>query len=113
MSEDRDGRDNHAHDQDYDHVGDLRRDLHDGDDLALAMTLIGDVLQRRIVRVRRSLGYVNQESNGIHRRIRGTLDRYEVEFRTSHDRMQEVIGSFQALLEEQGEAMAAQVLEEE
>lgn len=86
--------------QDHNHVDDLRRDLLDGDDLALAMTLIGDVLQRRLVRVRRSLPNVAGDADeGLLRRIGTTLDRYESEFKTNHDRMQEVIASFQELLD--------------
>lgn len=91
-----------------DHVRELKRDLQDGDDLAQALTFIGDVLHRRIRRVHRSLDVLEAGSPDVERlqrRVRETLSRYEDELQTGQRRLQAVIDEFQTSLDREAERL--------
>ena len=96
------------HDRD-DFVEELRRDLADGDDLAQAMSLIGDALHRRIRRVRRSLTAAQRNDGELVERvtpqIRDTLDRYERALQHGRDEMESIITSFQEELQQRADAI--------
>lgn len=90
-------------DQLIERVHELQRSLKDGDDLAKAISLIGDALQRRMTSIRESLEGL-AEDDGIPDgerlaelvdRVRGTLDRYEAEIEERHERMEALVDEFQ------------------
>lgn len=61
-------------------IANLKRDLQDGDDLATAVALVSDAVQRRIRRVQRSLDMLSPDdpvAAGLQRRLQSVLDRYE------------------------------------
>lgn len=85
----------------------LQVSLKDGDDLARAIGLIGDALQRRMEVIRTSLEDLDGDRDGlpdaerlaeIIRRVSGTLDRYEEEIETRRQRMEVLVEEFQVSL---------------
>lgn len=59
---------------------DLKRDLQDGDDLATAVSLVSDAVQRRIRRVQRSLDLLDVDEDdtaAVRQRLQAVLDRYQ------------------------------------
>lgn len=105
--------------------------LQDGDDLAKAIGLIGDALQRRMTSIRGNLEDLKddgQVADGerlaeIVERVGATLDRYEEQIEKRHERIEAIVDEFQDSLgsraEELGEfeshlgAPATEVPEEE
>ena len=90
-------------------VDEVRRDLADGDDLAMAMTLIGDALQRRVRRVRRSLDVAarhdSEEFERVADQVRHTLDRYETALEQGRAELEHVIKEFQSELDDSAERL--------
>lgn len=89
-----------------DRVRELQEDLADGDDLAMAMRLVGDALARRLRRAHRSIrdldgdaGIEDERFDQLVSRINVTLDRYEDEATRSREKLQTVIDQFQELLD--------------
>lgn len=89
-----------------DRVRELQEDLADGDDLAMAMKLVGDALHRRMRRAHRSIEMIEADSSvGDERfeqlvgRIGSTLQRYEDEAGRGREKLQAVIDEFQEVLE--------------
>lgn len=86
----------------------LQRSLHDGDDLARAIGLIGDALERRMARIRERLEELEADGsvpNGgrlgeLIDRVATTLDTYEDGIEERRARMEELIDEFQASLGE-------------
>ena len=81
----------------------LQVSLKDGDDLAKAINLIGDALERRMDAIRTSLEQLKQDErvpdgdrlDQIVDRVTSTLDRYEDEIETRRRRMEELADEFQ------------------
>lgn len=90
-------------DQLVEHVHDLQVSLQDGDDLARAIALIGDALQRRMGAIRGNLeelsvdGVVvdHERLKQIIERVSSTLDRYEEQISERHQRMEDLVEEFQ------------------
>lgn len=88
-------------DQLIERVHELQRSLKDGDDLAKAIGLIGDALQRRMTSIRDSLqGLADDGPDGdrlaeLVARVRATLDRYEEQIEERHQRMEDLVDEFQ------------------
>ena len=88
---------------------DLQRSLEDGDDLARAIGLIGDALERRVARIRTRLEQLEAETTVPHEeRLRGvvdrvatTLDTYEEGLERRRQRMAELVAEFQDSLGDQ------------
>lgn len=85
----------------------LQVSLKDGDDLARAIGLIGDALQRRMEGIRTALEELDGDRDGlpdaerlaeIIRRVSSTLDRYEDEIGARHERMEVLVDEFQVSL---------------
>lgn len=84
-------------------VHELQRSLKDGDDLAKAISLIGDALQRRMTSIRTSLEGLAEDDEipdgerlaELVERVRATLDRYEEQIEERHERMEELVDEFQ------------------
>lgn len=82
---------------------DLQRSLQDGDDLARAIGLIGDALERRMTRIRTRLERLEEEADVPHGdRLRGVIDRvsttletYEEGIEERRQRMAELVADFQ------------------
>lgn len=87
---------------------DLQRSLQDGDDLARAIGLIGDALERRMERIRERLEDLEEDGSvpdegrlgGLIDRVATTLDTYEDGIEERRARMEELIDEFQASLGE-------------
>lgn len=82
---------------------DLRQDLLDGDDLALALNLVKDSLHRRLRRIERSLLNVPLDGDGDARqyvvaRIEATLERHRAAMEDESARLSDHIESFQEQL---------------
>lgn len=93
---------------------DLQVDLGDGDDLAMAIQLIGDALHRRIRRVKRSLRELHSLTDDpqlehLTSRVHGTLARYQEDLNASHKQLREVIQSFQEDLQQSAAAIEKQL----
>lgn len=81
----------------------LQVSLQDGDDLARAIGLIGDALQRRMTSIRASLedlktgGEVadGERLEEIVQRVGATLDRYEEQIEERHQRIEAIVHEFQ------------------
>lgn len=95
-------------------VHDLQVSLKDGDDLAKAVSLIGDALERRVTEVRKSLEELREDGevpdgdrlDEIVARVRDTLDTYEGRLSDRHQRMSELIREFQVSMGEQAAALS-------
>ena len=87
---------------------DLQRSLQDGDDLARAIGLIGDALERRMERIRERLEVLEEDGTvpdgdrlgRVIDRVAATLDTYEDGIEERRARMEELIDEFQASLGE-------------
>lgn len=81
----------------------LQVSLQDGDDLARAIGLIGDALQRRMTSIRANLEDLKadgQVADGarleeIVQRVGTTLDRYEERIQERHQRIEAIVEEFQ------------------
>lgn len=88
---------------------DLQRSLEDGDDLARAIGLIGDALERRMESIRTRLEYLDADGTvpdgerlgAVIDRVARTLDSYEESIEERRVRMEELIEEFQESLGEQ------------
>lgn len=89
----------------------LRIDLLDGEDLSLTLSLITDVLERRVKRVRHALEEIERSEVGDERllQITGQVQRRMVKFEEQvgarRDQLQEVITEFQVALDEFARAL--------
>lgn len=99
-------------DQLIERVHELQRSLKDGDDLAKAIGLIGDALQRRMTGIRDSLQALADDGvpDGdrlaeLVERVRGTLDRYEEQIEERHQRMEKLVDEFQDSLGTQADEL--------
>lgn len=83
-----------------DQLQELQRDLNDGEDLSMALALIGDSFHRRIRRVKRSLAALDPgpDQDELRRRLQDTLERYEAEVAAGRERIARIIDDFQRLL---------------
>ena len=89
-----------------DRLHDLQRSLEDGDDLARAIGLIGDALERRMAGIRERLERLDADSTvpederirGVVDRVASTLDAYEAGIEQRRRRMAELVEEFQASL---------------
>ena len=85
---------------------DLQRSLEDGDDLARAIALIGDALERRMARIRQRLEELEADGTvrdserlrGVVDRVASTLDTYEHDIEQRRRRMEELAEEFQRSL---------------
>lgn len=92
----------------------LQVSLKDGDDLAKAIGLIGDALERRMQRIRMSLEELHSHAEVPERdrlvdiidRVGETLDAYEVKLEDRRQRMEELIDEFQNSLGEEAAALS-------
>ncbi len=88
---------------------DLQRSLEDGDDLARAIGLIGDALERRMDSIRSRLEDLDADGTvpdgerlrGVIDRVSTTLDTYEESIEERRARMEEIIEEFQTSLGDQ------------
>lgn len=90
----------------------LHRDLNDGDDLAQAMTLIADALQRRIQQLRTSVEEVTAEGDPEDPRLGRLLERtatsvqrYEAAFDRRSTELGEIVEEFQRFMDDTAEAI--------
>lgn len=91
----------------------LQVSLKDGDDLARAIGLIGDALQRRMQGIRSGLEALKEDGepadgprlDSIVERVRDTLDRYEDQIETRRARMEELVREFQSSLGDQAQQL--------
>ena len=87
---------------------DLQRALEDGDDLARAIGLIGDALERRMQAIRRELERLDEDGTaptgdrlaGVIERVATTLDSYEEGIEERRARMEDIVDEFQESLGE-------------
>ncbi len=87
----------------------LQRSLEDGDDLARAIGLIGDALERRMDSIRTRLEALDADGTvpdgdrlaRVIDRVADTLDTYESSIEERRERMEELVKEFQASLGEQ------------
>ena len=92
----------------------LQVSLKDGDDLARAIGLIGDSLERRLANIRGCLEELHEDSNLPERerlvdlieRVAGTIDDYEDKLEERRRRMQELVDEFQDSLGEEAAALS-------
>ena len=81
----------------------LRRDLQDGEDLALAIQLVSDALDRRLERVRRSLRFAltvaSPEVEGIASRLERQIDEQREVLDQHRDRLRSAVQDVQDLME--------------
>lgn len=93
---------------------DLRRDLQDGDDLSMAVSLVSDAVQRRVRRVRRSLDLLDPDDAGseaLRRRLQMVLDRYQSALDLQSDGLERIIDDFQPTLADLADELADGVSE--
>ena len=91
----------------------LQVSLKDGDDLARAIGLIGDALQRRMQGIRAGLESLHEDGepadgprlSDIVTRVGDTLDRYEDQIETRRARMEELVREFQESLGTQAQQL--------
>ncbi len=79
-------------------VADLKRDLQDGDDLATAVAIVSDAVQRRIRRVQRSLDLLGPEapaSADVRRRLQAVLDRYQSSLDVQSRSLRAIVDEYQ------------------
>lgn len=96
-----------------DHLHRLQVSLKDGDDLAKAIGLIGDALERRMDRIRMSLEQLHDYAELPERdrlvdiigRVADTLDTYEDKLQERHQRMEELAEEFQGSLGKEAAAL--------
>lgn len=89
-----------------DSVHALQVSLKDGDDLARAIGLIGDALQRRMTTIRANLEALKADGEvadgerlgEIVERVAATLDRYEEQIEQRHQRIEAIVDEFQSSL---------------
>jgi hypothetical protein len=95
------------------HLHDLQVSLKDGDDLARAIGLIGDALERRMTTIRGELEELREDGevvdgdrlDEIVTRVIGTLDRYEGKLEERYRRMEEIADDFQQSLGQEAHAL--------
>lgn len=82
---------------DDDVVTNLKRDLQDGDDLAQAVSLVSDAIQRRIHRVQRSLSMLDSDprADAVRQRLHLLLDRYEASLSRQSDTLGLIVEEYQ------------------
>lgn len=81
----------------------LQVSLKDGDDLARAIGLIGDALQRRMTSIRANLEDLKEDGavadgerlEELVQRVGATLDRYEEQIHDRHQRIEAIVHEFQ------------------
>lgn len=91
------------HDELAERVHVLQVSLKDGDDLAKAIGLIGDALQRRMTSIRDNLEDLKDDGEvadgerlaEIVQRVGTTLDRYEEQLQERHQRIEAIVEEFQ------------------
>lgn len=87
--------------------------LQDGDDLAKAIGLIGDALQRRMTSIRGNLEGLEDDGRvadgerlaEIVERVGATLDRYEEQIEERHERIEAIVEEFQDSLGSRAEEL--------
>lgn len=93
----------------------LQVSLQDGDDLARAIGLISDALERRMADLRERLRWLRDAKDvppsdlleSIIDRVEKTLDRYEEGLDDRHARMEELVLEFQRALRDDAEGLTA------
>ena len=96
-----------------DRLHDLQVSLKDGDDLARAISLIGDALERRMTNIRTDLEELREDGEPVDgvrlaeivERVGTTLDRYEQRIEERRQRMEQLVREFQDSLGEEAEAL--------
>lgn len=91
----------------------LQVSLKDGDDLAKAIGLIGDALERRMNSIREDLENLREDDEPVDgerlreivERVAATLDRYEQRLEERRQRMEELVEEFQDSLGEEAQAL--------
>ena len=91
----------------------LQVSMKDGDDLARAIGLIGDALERRMEGIRSCLEELSQQDDVPERdrlldvvdRVAETLDNYEGKLEERRQRMEELVDEFQSSLGEEAAAL--------
>lgn len=90
---------------------DLQRDCGDGHDLTAAMSLIGDALERRIERMRRSMqelqddmpDHATEDVARVVDQLRRLIDGYEESLEQHHNRWQRSVDEFEEQLAQRAE----------
>lgn len=81
----------------------LRRDLQDGDDLALAMRLVADALDRRLDRVQRSLDDAVRldaaEADDVAHRLQGQIELHRSSLDRHRSRLEDAVRDVQDVLD--------------
>lgn len=85
---------------------DLQRDCGDGHDLTVAMSLIGDAVERRVSRMRRSMRDIQDDTpadatadvDRVVHQLRALIDGYETSLQQHHDRWQRSMDDFEERL---------------
>lgn len=94
---------------DDDVLDSLRRDLQDGEDLALAMRLVSDALDRRLDRVHRSLDRVVRADptlvDGLADRVRRQMATHEESLDLHRERLAAAVDELQRVMDEAATAL--------
>lgn len=101
-------------DQLSERIHELLVSLKDGDDLARAIGLIGDALQRRMTTIRGNLEALEEDGDAVDGqrlaeligRVGATLDRYEEQIQERHQRMEVLVDEFQDSLGSRADELA-------
>lgn len=83
---------------DAEFLEDLKRDLQDGDDLATAVTLVSDAVQRRVRRVRRSLDLLDPDDDAtraVTARLTVVLARYQQALDAQSTALEQIVDEYQ------------------
>lgn len=93
-------------------IENLKRDLQDGDDLATAVALVSDAVERRIERVRRSLDLLPPDEPmavDLRRRLQSVLERFERSL-TDHGRaLRRIVDEYQPELDQLADSLEGEV----
>lgn len=92
-------------------IANLKRDLQDGDDLASAVALVSDAVERRIRRVQRSLDLLSPGqpvTADLHRRLQAVLDRYERSLGDQGRALRQIMDEYQPDLDQLAESLEDQ-----
>ncbi len=89
-------------------IANLKRDLQDGDDLATAVALVSDAVERRIERVRRSLSLMSPDepmAADLHRRLQSVLERFERSLSDQRRALRRIVDEYQPELDKFAESL--------
>lgn len=89
-------------------IANLKRDLQDGDDLATAVTLVSDAVERRIRRVQRSLDMLSPDEPAVadlHRRLQSVLDQYQRSLGDQGRALRRIVDEYQPALDQLAESL--------